>query len=36
MVVVAAFWIKGAPAIWAFIVAVKIFIDGYFCFALTT
>ena len=34
MVVVAAFWIKGDRAIWAFVVAVKIFINGYFCFAL--
>ena len=34
MVVVAAFWIKIAFAIWAFVAAVKIFINGYFAFAL--
>ena len=34
MVVVAAFWIEGAAAIWAFVIAVKIFINGYFSFAL--
>ena len=34
MVVVAAFWIKSALAIWTFVVAVKIIVNGNFCFAL--
>ena len=35
MVVIFAFWIKNTTAIWAFVVAVKIFINGYFGFALS-
>ena len=34
MVVVAAFWIKSALAIWTFVAAVKIIVNGNFCFAL--
>ena len=34
MVVVTAFWVVVAVAIWAFVVAVQILINGYFCFAL--